>query len=104
MADVAEETDSGGACPEDASVLPGDDLVQSKNGRVHTSVSKISPSLQKLFYFSFLLAERRGTYCTFSEFGKGNMENSTFFGTEISFCPESRLPFLGRGRGRVSSG
>ena len=42
MADVAEETDSGGACPENASVLPGDDLAQSKNGRVHTSVSKIS--------------------------------------------------------------
>lgn len=46
-ADVAEETDPAGACPEDASVLLGDELAQSKNGRVHTSVSKISPSLQK---------------------------------------------------------
>lgn len=46
-ADVAEETDPGGACPEDASVLLGDELAQSENGRVHTSVSKTSPSLCK---------------------------------------------------------
>lgn len=54
MANVAKETSSGRTCREDASVLLGNELAQSKNESSHFSLKNVPKSVKMiLFQFSF---------------------------------------------------